>query len=142
MSRVINTDSTGKHRAQHMRLAAEILRRLSQKPEIDAEAKDMVARLVYAFRDVDDGIEQSAGVWDNRDYYMKAEELRRRWHWAKQMAVDLQSLVYREAWSELPTVLVKLLPHVSDITVTKFTRKESEWDGAYMRLMGERSPMG
>ncbi len=79
MGRVINTDSTGKRRNQHMRTAAEILRRLSQKNGIDAEVKDMVATLVFCFREIDEGIEQSTIAWEKRDYWMKAEDFRRRW---------------------------------------------------------------
>src|ERR1700682_3666355 len=49
MSRAINTDSVGKARNQHMRTAAEVIRRLSQKTELDAEVKDMAAQLVFCF---------------------------------------------------------------------------------------------
>ena len=82
MSRVINPDSAGKQRTQLMRTTAEILRRLSQKSEIDAEVKDMVATLVFCFREIDEGIDVSATAWEKRDYWVKAEEFRQRWSWA------------------------------------------------------------
>jgi hypothetical protein len=140
MSRVINTDSTGKQRNQHMRLAAELIRRLSQKTTLDDDVKDMCARLVFCFRDIDEGIESSATVWDNRDYYMKAEELRKRWRWAGHAALDMEALVLNENWHELPALLARLLPRFDDINVTKYMKKESEWQGAYQRLMLERAP--
>jgi hypothetical protein len=139
MSRIINTDSTGKHRSQQMRLSAELLRRLSQKTEMDAEAKDMAATLVYCFRKIDEGIEQSASVWDNRDYYMKAEELRQRWAWAGRSADALNGLIQADQWVELPGFLLKIFPHFSDITVAKFTSKEEDWNGNYMKLIDERA---
>jgi hypothetical protein len=138
MSRVINPDSTGKQRNQLMRTAAEILRRLSQKSDIDAEVKDMVATLVFCFREIDEGIEQSAAAWEKRDYWVKAEELRQRWSWAGDMADQLKAMIYSDLWHMMPQMMVKLLPRVADIKITKLTRKESDWQGNYTRLMREK----
>ncbi|MBE2184925.1 MAG: hypothetical protein IAE89_15960 [Anaerolineae bacterium] len=140
MGRVINTDSTGKQRNQQMRLAAEMLRRLSVKAGLDDEARDMAATLIFALRKVDEGIESSASVWDNRDYYMKAEELRQRWAWAGRIADELQAMIIQDRWADLPALLAKLFPKVSDITVVKFTSKEADWAGNYNRLIAEQSP--
>jgi hypothetical protein len=138
MGRVINTDSTGKQRNQHMRTAAEILRHLSQKNTVDDDVKDMAATLVYCFREIDAGIDQSAAAWEKRDYWMKADEFRTRWGWAGGMADEIQAIIYNEEWQRLPDVMVKLIPRFADITITKFTRKESLWQGAYKRLLGEK----
>lgn len=138
MGRVINTDSTGKQRSQLMRTVAEIMRRLSQKQAVDNEVKDMVAMLVYCLREVDEGIEQSAAVWEKRDYWMKAEELRQRWSWAGSMADQLRAMVYKDEWQLMPQMMVKLLPRVADIKITKMTRSEAMWNGAYDRLMIEK----
>lgn len=138
MGRVINTDSTGKQRNQLMRTVAEIMRRLSQKQAVDNEVKDMVAMLVYCLREVDEGIEQSAAVWEKRDYWMKAEELRQRWSWAGSMADQLRAMIYRDEWQLMPQMMVKLLPRVADIKITKMTRSEAMWNGAYDRLIAEK----
>lgn len=137
---VINTDSTAKHRNQAMRTGAEMLRLLSQKPEIDDEVKDMVAALTYALREIDEGIDTSAAAWEKRDYWMKADELRVRWEWTARMADQLTALIYEERWGDLPTMMVKLFPYFNDIKITKMTRKEDAWQGAYTRLLRERKP--
>ncbi len=139
MSRVINTDSTGKKRNQLMRTCAEILRHLSQKNSIDRSVKDMVAMLVYCLREIDEGIEQSAAVWEKRDYWMKAEEFRQRWSWCGFIADELQLLIFDDDWQLLPTMMVRLLPHFNEIKINKFTRKESLWEGAYDQLIREKS---
>jgi hypothetical protein len=139
MGRVINTDSTGKNRNQQMRLVAEVLRRLSQKIGLDDEVHDMAAELVFALRRIDAGIEQSAEVWERRDYFMKAEELRQRWSWAGRLADELAAMILEDRWHDLPLLLAKLLPHVSEITVVKFTSTERDWAGSYDRLIAERS---
>jgi hypothetical protein len=141
MSRVINTDSTGKQRNQLMRTVAEILRRLSQKSDIDDEVKDMLAMLVFCFREIDEGIDQSAAAWEKRDYWVKAEELRQRWSWPSDMADQLQAMIYSEDWALLPPMIVKLLPRIADIKITKLTRKEDLWQGAYARLLKQKPPL-
>jgi hypothetical protein len=138
MGRVINTDSTGKQRNQALRSVAELLRRLGQKPDFDDEAKDMVATLVYCFRDIEDGIDSSAAAWEKRDYWMKADELRTRWDWVSRMKDQLQTIVFNEGWDQLPPIFIKLLPYVSDIKITKLTRKEDLWSGNYARLLREK----
>ena len=138
MSRVINTDSTGKQRNQIMRTGAEILRRLSQKSDIDAEVKDMLAMLVYCFREIEEGIDQSAQAWEKRDYWVKAEELRQRWSWPGDVADQIQAIIFKEDWNLLPPLMVKLLPRFADIKITKLTRDETLWQGTYERLMKEK----
>ena len=140
MSRVINTDSTGKKRNQYMRTGAELLRRLSQKETLDAEVPDMVSQLVFCLREIDEGIDQSARAWEKRDYWMKAEEFRQRWYWVSDLADQLQMLVFDDEWDRLPELMIKLLPHFSDIKVNKFMRKEGSWDGFYKRLLQEKPP--
>ncbi len=137
MGRVINTDSTGKQRNNLMRTGAELLRRLSQKPEIDDDAKDMVAMLVYLLREVDEGIDSSAAAWEKRDYWMKADELRMRWDWTARLADQLAALIQENRWNDLPTMMVKLFPYFNDIKITKMTRKEDLWRGAHARLLRE-----
>lgn len=138
MGRVINTDSTGKQRTQIMRTVAEILRRLSQKQVVDDEVRNMTAMLVYLFREIEAGIDQSATAWEKRDYWVKSEELRQRWMWVGDMADQLRVMIYSEKWTLLPPIMLKLLPKVADIKITKMTRDESLWEGVYDKLMSEK----
>lgn len=140
MSRVINTDSTGKQRNNLMRTIAEMLRRLSQKPAIDDEAKDMLALIVYCLRGIDEGIDSSAAAWEKRDYWMKADELRTRWAWTGAIAAQVEQIILKELWNDLPMMMVKLMPYFGDIDVNKLTRKESLWRGCYTRFLQEQPP--
>src|SRR5258708_36807641 len=138
MSRVVNTDSVGKARNQHMRTAAEVMRRLSQKADLDDEAKDMVASLVYCFREIEDGIEESMVAWEKRNYWNKVEQFRTQWTWVGLAAANLERMIRADSWEQLPAQLVSLFGHFSDITISKFTRSEEAWKGAYARLTQER----
>lgn len=137
MSRVINTNSPGKRRSHLRRTSAELLRRLSQKQDIDDDSKNMLALLVYCLRDIHEGIDESASAWEKRDYWMKAEEFRERWRWSGSLAKELETIVLQENWQELPSIMLKLFPHFADIKINKYTRKENLWQGCYKQLKSE-----
>ncbi len=140
MSRVINTDSVGKQRNQQMRTAAELLRRLSQKAAIDDETRDMAAALVLCFKQIEDGVEEAMVAWEKRNYWNKVEEFRSQWTWVGTAAAKLENLIRTETWDQLPPYLMGLLSHFSDITISKFTRGEEAWQGAYAKLLKETPP--
>ena len=138
MGRVINTDSPGKRRNNLMRTSAELIRRLSQKQEIDTDAKNMLALVVYCLRGIDETIDESARAWEKRDYWIKAEEFRERWRWAGNSGDELHQIVMQEQWQSLPGFMARLFPNFSDITINKYTRSESLWQGCYARLMSDK----
>jgi hypothetical protein len=135
MSRVINTDGPGKKRNQELRTCAEILRHLSQKSDFDEEGKDMLAQLVFSLREINETIEHSAEVWEKRNYWVKAEELRQNWHWVTKFSIQIESLLRHENWEAFPEVMVNFMQKVGDVKVKKFTRTPDTWQGAYQRLM-------
>lgn len=140
MSRVINPNGPGKERNHLMRTSAEVIRRLSEKQEFDGEARDMTAFLVYCFRAIGDGIEESVRAWEKRDYWVKAEQFRIKWSWVIDAANRLENMIIAESWDDLPANLIPLIPHFEDIKIAKYTRKPSMWQGAHERLMQELEP--
>ena len=135
MSRIVSTEGPGKIRSQHRRTIAEALRRLSQKPRLDEEAQDLAALIVICLHRIADTNEQTTEAWEKRDYYLKADRFREEWRWVEPMADQLSAVIYEERWSQLPDVLVQLMPHFSDVKIAKLTRKPSLWKGAYRKLM-------
>lgn len=138
MGRVVNTNNPTSIRNQQMRTAAELLRHLSQKSQLDDEAKDMAAQLAFCLRAIDEGIESSATAWEKRDYWVKAEQLRQRWTWAGSYAARLENLIRRDEWENLPKLLIELFPRFADVRVTRLTREADAWNGAYQRLLDEQ----
>jgi len=137
MSRVISTQRPGKIRSQHRRTIAEALRRLSQKPELDDEAKDLAALIIFSLHGIADTIDQTIEAWEKRDYYMKAERFRQEWRWLNRLTDELSATLYEGRWEQLPAVLAQLMPHFADIKIKQMTRKPSLWQGAYGRFMQE-----
>ncbi len=137
MSRVINVNNPTKIRNQHRRTIAEILRRLSQKPEIDAEAKDMAAMTVYLLREIDSGVKQSIIAWEKRGYWMKAERFLRQWTWTAEFAANIEDVIRHDAWDLLPELLAELFGQFADIQIKSMMRKPDVWRGAYQRLLSK-----
>ena len=139
MSRVINPNAPGKIRSQMMRTSAEIIKRLSQKTEVDEDVRDMVAMLVYCFRVIDESIDQAVLAWEKRDYWVKAARFRNEWTWVRVGADTLESILVNEQWEYLPGALIELVPNFEDIKIARYTRKPSLWEGAYEKLLADQA---
>ena len=137
MSRVISTEGPGKVRNQHRRTIAEALRRLSQKPRLDDEAKDLAALIVFSLHGIADTVDQTITAWEKRDYWIKAERFREEWRWVEPTADELGAIIHKGQWNQLPVVLAQLMPHFADIRIKQMTRKPMLWQGAYERFMQE-----
>jgi len=137
MGRLIQTDSTSAERQRLRRTIAEALNRLMAKRELDDEARDLAALIVFALREVAAGVERSATVWDKRHYYIKADRLRDDWSWAERSAERMARLITVGDWVRLPVVLADLAPRFADVSVVKLTRTPVLWRGAYRRLVEE-----
>ncbi len=141
MSRITRIDGTPtQQRNAIRRTIAEILRHLSTKQAIDAEAKDMLAFIVYGLRSMDQSIDQSASAWEKRDYYIKADQLRREWLWLPDTAQRLEEILRSDDYRTAPIELAGLAARFSDIKVTTFTKSPTLWQGAYKKLI--TSPNG
>jgi hypothetical protein len=114
-----------------------VLRLLAQRPAFDAEAQDMAAFLVFNLRGIYQTIDESAQVWEERTYWKRAEGLRESWRWARTAGERLEELIRADRWSEVPSLLLSLVPHFNGITVTSVTRDADWWCGALRALRRE-----
>ncbi len=141
MSRITHIDGTPtQQRNAIRRTIAEILRRLMDKPTVDAETKDMLAFIVFGLRNMDRSIDQSATAWEKRDYYVKADQFRREWLWLPDTANRLEEILRSADWATAPIELAGLAARFSDVKVTTFTKPPALWQGAYQKLLA--SPNG
>ncbi len=137
MARLITTDSTGTQRQRWRRTIAEALKRLMAKKDLDQEAKDLAALIVFSLREISEGVEKSATAWDNRHYYIKADRLRADYEWVDKTAERLTRLIRVDDFVRIPVVLAELAPRFADVDVVKLTRPPELWEGAYERLKQE-----
>ena len=100
-------------------------------------SRDMAAFLVVCLREIERGIDELAAVWEKRDYWIKAEQLRQRWDWVAFSADKLDHLIREQAWDKLPELMIKLFPRFADVKVTRFTRSPELWAGAYDQFLSQ-----
>lgn len=136
MSRITHVDGTPTQQRNAIRRSiAEILRRLMEKKSIDDETKDMLAFIVVGLRSMNDSIDSSATAWEKRDYYIKADQLRREWLWLPDTADRLEAILRSNDWATAPLELAGLAARFSDIKVATFTKSPALWQGAYKKLL-------
>lgn len=140
MSRVVAVDNVGTQRQRLRRTIAEALRHLMAKRDLDNEAQDLAALIVFSLREIDAGIEQTMAAWEKRDYYLKADRFLQEWTWVTPAADDLEKALRQGNWERLPAALAGLLGHFSDITINRMVRSKELWAGCYERLLA--SPPG
>lgn len=141
MSRITYIDGTPtQQRNAIRRTIAEILRRLMEKKAIDAESKDMLSFIVFGLRSMDQSIDSSATAWEKRDYYVKADQLRREWLWLPDTANRLEVMIRSNDWATMPIELASLASRFSDVRISTLTKSPTLWQGAYKKLLA--SPNG
>ena len=118
MSRITHVDGTPTQQRNAIRRSiAEILRHLMEKKAIDDETKDMLAFIVVGLRGMNDSIDSSATAWEKRDYYIKADQLRREWLWLPDTADRLEAILRSNDWATAPIELAGLAARFSDVKV-------------------------
>jgi|SRR5450756_247620 hypothetical protein len=141
MSRITYIDGTPtQQRNAIRRTIAEILRRLTEKKAVDADTKDMLSFIVYGLRSMDQSIDSSASAWEKRDYYVKADQLRREWLWLPDTANRLDVMIRSGDWATMPIELAGLAARFSDVRISTLTKSPALWQNAYKKLLA--SPNG
>jgi hypothetical protein len=120
-----------------MRTVAEILRRVSAKADVDDEARDMFAALVYLLREIHETALVTIEAWEKRGYWMKADRFMREWEWAAELAANFEDVIRNDAWDLIPRLMADLAPHTSAIQVKNMTRSPTAWRGAHEKLLAE-----
>ncbi|MCY3630420.1 MAG: hypothetical protein F4065_01685 [Rhodothermaceae bacterium] len=139
MARIIRTGNTpAKERNAHMRTCAELLRLLAEKDYFDEEAKDMVALFIFSLRGIYATIEGSADVWDERNYWKRAEALRNDWRWSEKAADTLETLIRQDEWRKIPDIMMELFPRFQKVTIVTITRNADHWCGALKALLASK----
>lgn len=134
MSRLLKPDHTGRMRERHRRTIAEGLALLAGKQGLDDEGRDVIAIIALSLLEIHRGIEESAGAWERRHYFLKAERLRAQWAWSERLARRLVGRLCAADWEGLCAVLRDLEFRFADVRVERITRSPNFWRGGHARL--------
>ncbi len=138
MSRLVKPDGVGKQRDRLIKGVTLALRALAGKPQLDEEARDMVAFIALALREVQETIDVTCLAWEKRDYWLKADQFRREWDWTRTMADKLEKVVLENQWQDLPAHMAGMMHYLAKVNLPKRNTLGEPWLGAYAALREKR----
>ena len=140
MTRIINTDGSGKQRTQLSKAVLIAIRELAAKEQIDDEARDMAAFIALALTQIHETVDQSVRAWEKRDYWIKADQFRLQWAWAQTSAGRVREAVLLNDWGELAVSMPEIATKLGAIKLPKSNTIGKPWTGALAELKKRGSP--
>ena len=134
MSRIINTDSTGKQRTQLTKAVVIALRRLAKEPGFGTDARDLAAFIALALGAIHAGIDASVAAWERRGYWLKADRFRMEWAWAESASKRMTSAVLDGDHAAVAQLSVQVAQRLGSVQVSDAARVGKPWEGALARL--------
>jgi len=134
VSRIINTDGSGKQRTQLTKAVMMTIRELAVKKDIDDEARDMAAFLALALHQIHETIDVSVRAWEKRDYWVKADQFRMQWMWAQDSATKIRKAVLLNDWGELALLMPEVASKLAAVKLPKSNTLGHPWKGAWVEL--------
>lgn len=133
VSRVINTNGTGKERNTLTRGIVAALRELMKQKEPDAHSLDLVSFIGLSLMAIDENVEQSVKAWEKRDYWVKADRFRMEWNWAGQVGKDMLSALETNDWPKIAVSAAKIGQKLAAVKVTERSRIGTPWVGSWKK---------
>jgi hypothetical protein len=137
VSRIVNSQSTGRERAQLVRAMIVAIRELSRQSSFGDRARDLAAFIVLALRAILKGVDTSAQAWEKRGYWVKADRFRMEWDWAEPLAVQLQAAIASADEQLVASLVMQVAQRLSGVEVSANPRVGAPWVGAFNRLTSD-----
>jgi hypothetical protein len=134
LGRVIRIQSGSRTRTLALREIAWTLREMTRPNIPEATRKDMAACILLSLRSIQETIEQAAGAWEKRDYWVKADHFRMEWRWVEQSEKDLHKALLVEDWGGCAAVAAGLAGRVSGVELPKRLPENPPWINAWKRI--------
>lgn len=134
MGRLIQTEGVGKVRGRIVRAIVLAMRELAQHQKADEHARDLVAFIAMGLEEVDNTIDETCRAWEKRDYWIKADQFRMQWAWAKPLSERMRAIALNERWSDLVRVIPELAKNVGSVTLPQRNTLGEPWVGAFAKL--------
>lgn len=134
MSRVINTEGSGKQRNQLLRATALALRELADPTHSIALRRDLAAFIALTLEAIAGTIDPSVQAWEKRGYWVKADQFRLEWAWAEKEGLAMRRALLADDWSAVALVAARVAARLGRLTVSPRHRMGTPWIGAWARL--------
>ncbi len=136
MSRVINTESAGKHRTQLTKAIVLAICELMKQSEPGSLSRDLAAFISQAAREIGQTVDVSVQAWEKRGYWVKADRFRMDWEWADVLGRKMEQAVKNDDWTQVARIAVQIAQKLGKVKVPARNRIGAPWEGAWKSLMG------
>jgi len=130
VTQIINPSTPGKERARLSKAIVITIRAFMRLEKPDNNAKNMIAFIILALKEISNGIDHSVTAWEKRGYWIKADKYRMEWRWTGQYAQQLHEAFSSEKWPEITGLLMQIMERFSEIKVSDRHRMGKPWIGA------------
>ena len=134
MSRIINTDLPAQKRNRLMRFISNSVWILDNKQISKEDQNDLIAFIILSLAEIEKTINQSTAPWEKRDYWVKADQLRREWSWVKDIRKQLIKCKTSDGWKSIPPEIQPVRENSKCIKTEKKIR-DNFWKDAYSVLI-------
>ncbi|MCL4368805.1 MAG: hypothetical protein M1337_06525 [Actinobacteria bacterium] len=136
MSPVIRPESAARARDRILGAIAYTLRVGAGDPTADpAERRDMLAFVALALRQLSHSVEDTAGAWERRGYWVKADKFRQEWGWADKAARELQLALGRQDLAGAGTLATSIASHLGRARTPARLKTTRPWHDAWVQLV-------
>ncbi len=136
MSRIVQTQPRIQERRGMLKLLLYTLEHINSPDVTPGEQRDMAAFALKTLEKVHESIEQSAGAWEKRGYWNKADKLRLEWSWLEGHAATLKQYLRNEIqYQDLMERVQDMKHHLQEQGITtRRLRDQAPWRGAYQLI--------
>lgn len=134
LSRVINTDSSGKERTRLTKSIIKAIRELMLQKEPNQLSKDLAAYIALSLNEIHQTVDVSVEAWEKRGYWLKADRFRLDWEWTDTISQQMKKSVLEEDWGGIALLSTKIAQKLSTIQIAPKNRLGEPWHGALQRL--------
>lgn len=105
--------------------------------KVENTVLDLSAFVLLQLKDISASVDQTAGAWEKRDYWVKADAFRRQWVWIEK---PLRALMDSLPGKDVPALEKIILDLSRVLPAGKSAKKKSQspsWSGSWHKLFPE-----
>lgn len=138
MSPVIRPESAARARDRILGAIAYTLRAGAGNTTADAsERRDMLAFVALALKQLSQSVEDTAGAWERRGYWVKADKFRQEWRWSEDAARELRLVLGNGDLASAASLVSSVASHLGRAKIPAKLNKSSPWKDAWAQLTSE-----
>ena len=134
MTRIYRPESGSNTRQRLLRNASSALERINEDDVAESEHWDIVAFVILCLAEVNKSIEQTVSAWENRGYWVKADQFRLEWEWAGKSKEQLEDYVQKNDLKGAHSVLSELGQPLKNFQPYKKANQTKPWRGSWQEF--------